>query len=277
MSIERIHQEWKAKPRLWHQVLLIGVFYALYTLVRNVHGSILSINQAEKHAADIVSLEQTLHVFHEKQMQDWFLPHRNIIKFFDVWYGTVHFIMTIGVLLWLYHMRTDRYRKWRNVIIGTTLFALVGYLVYPLAPPRLLPGHYGFVDTLDTVGGLWNFNSSAVAKASNQYAAMPSLHTGWSLWCAFALWPTLKHWWSKLLIAIYPCITITAIIVTANHYWADVAGGVLTLVLGFAMATAFDRRRRSSFYRRLEEASRLAHHDESDGAVRLDPPAVGAS
>jgi hypothetical protein len=76
---------------------------------------------------------------------------------------------------------------------------------------------------------------------------MPSLHFGWSLWCLCALYPHLKHRWSKVLICVYPVATLFAIMVTANHYWLDAAGGALTLgvgyVLGSASARAIEARR----------------------------------
>lgn len=262
--VEKIRAEWKAKPRLWHEFVLVGVFYAVYTLARNVHGKQLSVTAADNNAQQVVSAERWLHIFNEEAIQKWLLQHEWAIKFFNIWYGTAHFILTIGILLWLYHVKTERYRKWRNVLFATTIFALIGYIVYPLTPPRLLPPSYGFVDTLDTIGGLWNFESGAVAKSSNQYAAMPSLHTAWALWCSLSLFGILKHWWARVLIVIYPCITITAIVVTANHYWMDVFGGMLVLALGYGLAELIHRRRQSAFYLRIEEATRHAKRDESD-------------
>jgi membrane-associated phospholipid phosphatase len=107
-------------------------------------------------------------------------------------------------------------------------------------PPRLLPA-YGFVDTLKELGGLWSFDSGAVAKVSNQYAAMPSLHFAWSSWCAFVLYPALRRPWAKALMAAYPFVTLFAIVVTANHYWLDAAGGAVTLAAGFVLGRALTR------------------------------------
>lgn len=253
LTVERLTNEWKGKPQWWREFVYVVAFYAIYTLVRNIHGSVLSVQQATQHAIDVVNAEQTLGIFHERQIQNFFLPHTWIIKLFDDYYGSAHFIITVGVLLWLYHVQTERYRKWRNVIFGTTFFALVGYFVYPLAPPRLLPAHYGFVDTLNTVGGLWNFKSHAVEKLSNQYAAMPSLHCAWAIWCALAILPVLRHAWSKVLITLYPAATILAVIATANHYWFDVFGGVLAFALGYALAETIDKRRRTMFHRKIRE------------------------
>ena len=78
-------------------------------------------------------------------------------------------------------------------------------------------------------------------KLSNQYAAMPSLHFAWSTWSVFVLWPMMRRWWSKALVAIYPVATLFAIVVTANHYVLDAAGGVVVFGVGYALGSAITR------------------------------------
>lgn len=230
-------------PKLWKEVALILGLYAIYSFARNLHGANISIRVAERHAIDVVNAERAIHMFNERSIQEFFLQWPTLIKFFNIWYGSAHFIVTIGVLLWLFTHNTQRYRKWRNVIVFTTVFALFGYVFYPLAPPRLLPPIYGFEDTLKTIGGLWSFESGSVAKVSNQYAAMPSLHVGWALWCAFAVMPVLRHSLSRAAISIYPSITIVTIVATANHYWLDVVGGTFVFMLGYIAAFYIERLR----------------------------------
>ena len=113
----------------------------------------------------------------------------------------------------------ERYPLWRNTLAFTTGFALIGFATFPLMPPRLLPVSYGFVDTLDKFGALWSFDSGAMHKISNQYAAMPSLHCAWAMWCLLVMWPQLKSVWARALLVLYPIATVYCIIVTANHYW----------------------------------------------------------
>ncbi len=228
------------------EIALIAAFYALYTLVRNIHGSNISITVANRNAIEIVNAERALGMFHERQLQEFVMQWQPLIKFFNIWYGSAHFVVTIGVLYWLFRSQEQRYRKWRNVLMFTTLFALVGYVIYPLTPPRLLHESYGFIDTLKTIGGLWNFEDGAVAKASNQHAAMPSLHVAWSLWCALSIIPILQHTWSRALISIYPAITIITIVATANHYWLDVAGGAAVLLAGYGTAVGIETWKRRS-------------------------------
>ena len=136
----------------------------------------------------------------------------------------------IGVLALLFFRYPGRYRLWRNTLALATGLALIGFSFFPVLPPRLLPPGYHFVDTLRVVGGLWSFSSGPVNDVSNQYAAMPSLHTTWSAWCALAVLPArsgrcgARSWWSSI-----PLATIFCIIVTANHYFADVVAGLLLL------------------------------------------------
>ncbi len=102
------------------------------------------------------------------------------------------------------------------------------------APPA--PAGYHFVDTLKTVGGLWNFSSGPVNDVSNQYAAMPSLHTAWSTWCALVVISLVRPWWAKALALLYPIFTIFCIVVTANHYFSDAIVGVLLVVVSYYLA-----------------------------------------
>ena len=126
-------------------------------------------------------------------MQKAFLGASWFIKVMNVYYGTLHFIITGGLLMWVYLRRHEHYRQYRNLLGMTTALALIGYFAFPLAPPRMYPCHDCFVDTLDTIGGLWSYHSSAAKAIANPFAAMPSLHFGWALWCGTLLWSFARH------------------------------------------------------------------------------------
>ena len=108
-------------------------------------------------------------------------------------------------------------------------------------PPRLLPASYGYVDTLAEYPTFWSFNSGAVSKISNQYAAMPSVHVCWATWCAVVLVPRLRTTWGRTLAICYPIFTVMVIVLTANHYVLDAVGGVAVLTVGYAIARALTR------------------------------------
>ena len=229
------------QPRLrwWREILTIFVFYELYSLARNTQGSgSTSPTHAFRNARVVIKLEQSLGLYHEESIQKLFLMARPLVKALNVYYGTAHFVVTAGVLMWLFVRHPSRYTRWRWSLACTTLLGLVGFVAFPLMPPRLISPEFGmgsYQDTLHTIGGLWNFEDSAVAKLSNQYAAMPSLHFAWSLWVCLALWPLLRSSWGKALAVGHPVITLVAIIATANHYWIDAAAGALTLLGGWLL------------------------------------------
>jgi len=223
--------------RWWREVLYVLSFYGIYTLVRNRGLDVDSRTQAYHNALRVIRAERFLHSFHEAWLQHLFYPSaRWFIEFWDIFYGSAHFIVTVVAIVWLFRRDSARYPLWRNTLAFTTALALIGFAFFPLMPPRLLPAHFHFVDTLQVVGGLWSFDSGTMQKISNQYAAMPSLHFGWSTWCACVLFPMAKRRWVQALVAVYPLMTLFAIVVTANHFWLDAAGGAAALLVGYLLA-----------------------------------------
>jgi hypothetical protein len=213
----------------------------VYTAIRNSGAATDNAAIAFRHAKQIIRAEEWLHSFHEEAIQQAFLGWRGFIEFWNVFYGTAHFIVTIGALILLFVKMPERYPRWRNTLAAATGLALFGFWLYPLMPPRLLPVSYGFVDTLKDIGGLWSFDSGTMAKISNQYAAMPSLHCGWSIWSACVLWPMARNRPLRVLVVIYPVLTLFCIVVTANHYWLDAAGGVAVLAAGYGVSGLMQR------------------------------------
>ena len=255
----------------WKEALIVATFYVVYSWTRNLFGSNKIAadgipEQAFTNAERLIRLEQWLGLYHEQTIQGWFLPYHWFIQFWNVYYGTFHFAVTIGVFIVLYLKRADVFPQWRNTLAAMTALAIIGFAFFPLMPPRLLDvtcpipgseplrygggciesslrpdGGFGFVDTLREYGGPWSFDSDAVASISNQYAAMPSLHIGWSTWCAIAVWPLLKRRRSKVAVLGYPVATLFCIVVTGNHYWLDGLGGLAAFALGGAIGVGLHR------------------------------------
>jgi hypothetical protein len=221
--------------RWWREALYILAFYGVYTVVRNKGINDEGRVQAFHNARRVIRVERLTGLWRELGVQRAFLDWRAFIQFWNVFYGTAHFVVTIVALVYLYRRMPERYPLWRNTLASTTALALIGFAFFPLMPPRLLPAHYGFVDTLKAVGGLWSFDSGAMAKVSNQYAAMPSLHFGWSSWCALVLAPALRRPWARAVMWAYPFVTLFAIVVTANHYVLDAVGGAAALGCGYLL------------------------------------------
>lgn len=237
------------KPRWWHEVFLSVVFYVVYSVVRNQFGSALGPSmrrQAYENALDIIALERSLRLYFEQQVQQFFLDLEWFIIFWNVFYGSFHFLVTIFVMVWLFLRVPQRYVFMRSTLAITTTTALIGFAVYPLMPPRLLsncvskygdcsPGH-NYVDTLVEYGALWSFESGTMEAISNQYAAMPSLHIAWALWATISLVPVLQKRSTRLIMLAYPLLTLFSIVVTANHFWIDAVGGIAIVALGFILA-----------------------------------------
>ena len=235
----------------WREIAYVVGFYGIYTLVRNQFGSAsVGTEHAYTNAVRVIDLEKAMGLFHEATIQSWFLGMPWLLRIVNIFYGSFHFIVTAAVLVWLAARFPRDYPTWRNTILIGTGLALIGFSLFPLMPPRLLCDcPYGagpsavadalphFVDTLVVHGGLWSFSDSTMQAVSNQYAAMPSLHFGWALWCALVLVPRVRHRWSRALAAGYPVFTLFTIIITGNHYWLDAVGGALVIGLGWIIGS----------------------------------------
>jgi membrane-associated phospholipid phosphatase len=120
------------------------------------------------------------------------------------------------------------------------LLSLLGFWLYPVLPPRLLPAHFGFFDAA-RYGGIGPIGKAEAGPIANAFAAMPSLHIGWSSWCAFAAVPVIRRRWVKALLVAYPFCTMFAVVVTANHYVLDGVGGLANLGLAYLLARLVTR------------------------------------
>ena len=240
--------------RWWVEILLTLGFYIIYSAIRNQFGSSLGDRvkgSAFDNAIVVIDVEKAMGLYFEEWVQAQFIGWDWFLVFWNIFYGSFHFIVTIVAMIFLFAYYPRRYALWRSGLCATTAVALIGFAFFPLMPPRLLgnctsqygacqPGHE-YVDTLVDPGGLWSFDSGTMETISNQYAAMPSLHIAWALWSAMALYPVLRSRWSRLSIALYPVLTLFAIVVTANHYWIDALGGMLALGIGLALARPLAR------------------------------------
>ena len=225
----------------WAEIIFIGIYYFVYSAIRNANGN--DEAAARRNARSIIDLQGFFGLNHEHTLQQWALHFKPLIIACNYFYGSLHFIVTIGVLIFLFRKFSNDYPLARNTLAIATGLALIGFTFFPLMPPRLLtgPGFQHFVDTVDKYPAFWSFKRGAVAKISNQFAAMPSVHCAWALWCAIALVPRLRRRWAKILAALYPLGTVTAIVLTGNHYFIDAVGGFTVLGVGYLLARAFTR------------------------------------
>ncbi len=211
---------------------LLGLFYSIYTLVRNTVPS--ERQEALRDARAIFGAENRLHLDPEHAMNSWTAAHPVVANIADYYYAIFHFAVVIAVLSWLYWRRREVARRWAAAWYVMNLVGLLGFWLYPTAPPRLLPGA-GFVDTVVRFHTWGSWGDSGVASASNQFAAFPSLHEGWALWAAIAIAANARRRWVRIAAFGYPVATALVVLATANHFLIDVAAGVATCAIGFAV------------------------------------------
>ncbi|MFI6372224.1 phosphatase PAP2 family protein [Streptomyces sp. NPDC050546] len=225
------------RPNLLLELLLLRAAYAAYSQVRlaATGGSISAGRaEAEEHAWQILGLERALHIDIEHWANHAVARTGWLRDFSDFYYESFHFVVPLAVLAVLYWRRPADYRWARSAIGFATLLALAGFWLYPLAPPRLMPT-LGFVDTVHGVQDFSQPDYGTLTDITNQYAAMPSLHFGWSLWCGVVIAMLASRWWIKVLGLVHPLLTGSAIVVTANHWVLDAVGGAVVVGAGFGL------------------------------------------
>ncbi|MGW4228904.1 bifunctional glycosyltransferase 87/phosphatase PAP2 family protein [Streptomyces sp. NPDC004980] len=251
------------RPNLLLELLLIRVVYSAYAQVRLA--ATAGRATAEEHGRQIHSIEQWLHIDIEHRINHAVVGITWLRDFFDYYYSTFHFIVPLAILGVLYVRRPPDYRWARSSIGFATVLALVGFWLYPLAPPRLMPG-LGFIDTVHGVQDLSSPDFGALTAMTNQYAAMPSLHFGWSLWCGVVIVLLAPKTWMKVLGLLHPLFTVSAIVATGNHWVLDAVGGALVVALGFGLTHVLSGPRK--LLPRTDEVTRPASGrtaDEGDG------------
>jgi PAP2 superfamily len=213
----------KGWPDALRQVGLFVLADLCYETVRGVAEGQKAV--AFANGREIIDFERATGTLFEPGFQSLLIGERWLIDFANFMYMNSHFVLTTGFLVWLYIRRNDSFYFVRNMFMVAMALALVGYALYPTAPPRMFE-QFGFVDTITDFSQV-NHDSALVKVFVNPYAAVPSMH------CAFALMISVpgvllsRHLWSKAFWCLYPLLVFWVVVVTANHYWVDAAIGAL--------------------------------------------------
>jgi hypothetical protein len=210
--------------------LFAGAYYA-YRIVRGIVDGEVTI--AFAHARDLVGLERGMHLFFEPQLQNWALKSSFVVHVANWMYVNSHFTVTTTFLVWLYLARNHAYYYVRNMFLIAMGLALVGYVLFPAAPPRMLP-EWGFTDTVANMVG--QSGSDTASLLYNPYAAVPSMHVAFALLIAIPAIMVVRTRVLKVLWSFYPLLVTFVVMVTANHFWIDAALGVLVAGVSAAMA-----------------------------------------
>ena len=210
-------------------------FYSRYTRIRGRSRG--TAFESLRNARRLIDWERTLNVYHEHTFQQLVLRSDQTVIALNYFYGTAHFLVTPGIAVFLAWLYPASYRVWRNMLAWTTGMALIGYYVFPLMPPRLVPG-LGFTDTMVTHPNAWKLTPIPIWNVGNPYAAMPSLHVAWSLWVCFALLAHVQRPVVRSIAAAYPVLTVIALVGTGNHFVLDAVGGALVFAVSYKLAPA---------------------------------------
>jgi hypothetical protein len=207
------------------------VLYPIFTWARLL--VTVSAAPAFRNAEQIVGWEQRLGIYRELAIQRWSLASPWFIGFWNVWYGSIHFFAPIVTFVVLYRFDPKRYVRWRNAYFWMLVPVVIGFLFYPLTPPRLLPTSFGFIDTRLLYFGV---GKPAAEELRFAFSAMPSMHIAYATWVVFAVWPLVRPRWAKMLVASYPFLVTFGIVVTGNHYFLDAVGGLVAFTIGYTLA-----------------------------------------
>ena len=213
------------------QILPIGLLLWGLDDVARFRAGAASVGR--QHAAVVNSVSTTLGGASAHIMNDWTVAH-GAAALASAWYYILFQGAITGVagavLLW---RRVPTFGLHRNALVAITLLGLVAFWLYPVAPPRMLPGYHDVIAIAVPA-----FTGQVETNGAAQFASLPSLHVAWALWAAIALCAVVRRPLLRVVVWLYPLATVTDVLATANHYLLDVITAPGLLLLGYAVALA---------------------------------------
>lgn len=237
----------RAMPNGYRDFLLqLGIWFGFllaYQLARGVADQ--DRGTAFDNGRLLIDLERDLGALVEVRLQEAVLSAGDwLVQVLNWTYWNSQFTVVGVALLWVYFRRHDAFLRLRNVLLLANTLALVGFVLMPTAPPRLFP-ELGFVDTLAASAAL-NHGSGLVQLASNQFAAMPSIHSADALLLGVVMAGLVRTRLARALWLLWPAWVWLAVMATANHFWLDVAAGLALAALASSLLVWAEAARRRS-------------------------------
>jgi hypothetical protein len=236
------------------EVLLVGLAFVLYFAVRSA--VIGRSETAYFNALDIIDLQRRLGFFWEDNMNAWVSERLFWAQAANIVYFWLLFPLMIVFALWLYYFRRNKYTVMRDTFLASGAIGLIIFWAYPVAPPRELPGLAASFDS-DAPAYVWGFvdtvklylryahDSQSTGAFVNPYAAMPCLHVGWNLLLGIGIiWAFWRERWIWVAVPVGVALPVTqalSVPATANHFFLDIAAGVVVSLLGFPVAFGLQR------------------------------------
>jgi hypothetical protein len=208
------------------QVLLFAAAYYLYRLVRGWVDDPSGASLAFENARRLIDIERTLGFFAEPSIQAWAAAKPAILDGASWMYINAQTSVTVGALVYLYLFHNASFYFVRNMFMVAMGIALLGYVVFPTAPPRFFP-EWGFFDAVSDFVGVTS-DSVAVNALFNPYAAVPSMHIAFALMIAVPIARLAHRRVTRVVWALYPLLVLFVIVATGNHFFADAFLGALT-------------------------------------------------
>lgn len=234
MSVAPLSRTASSPHRGSIEVATLIALYAIYEVVRGQGHATVAVARAHTHW--VVDLERSLHVFGERAVQHAVDTVPAVPTLLGVAYIVLHFVGTTGFLVWVYRSHRERFPLVRNTIIGATGIALVLYVLFPVAPPRL--AQLGFADTVSHDAKV-NLSSSLLSNLYNPFAAVPSLHFGYALLVGVTVVALARRRVVRIAGAVYPGVMLLVIVATGNHFFFDAAAGALAIGAAYVIASRF--------------------------------------
>jgi len=216
---------------LLRQCALFGFAYLVYRLIE---GMVNNPSVAFTHARELISLERSLHVFVEPSIQSWATSSHGLVVVAAYLYINAQTTILIALLLYLYVAHNRSYYFVRNMLFVGMAIGLIGYGVFPTAPPRFFP-EWGFIDTIQQVTGV-SGNSTISNLFFNPYAAMPSMHVACAVMLGWTYATLVRIRIAKLFWALWPLFITFMTVITGNHFVIDAAVGLGVAGVSFVAA-----------------------------------------
>lgn len=215
--------------------MFLGAYLA-YSMSRYL--SVGDLTTATDHARWVVGVQKSIGVNVEASVQSA-LHGTAAIWILNNLYLAAQLVVVPGTLVWLYRRNRSVYVRLRNTVLATWLIAMPIYALFPVAPPRL--AGIGLIDTITQGGGV-RLDSAFTTAFYNPLAAVPSLHAGFALAVSVALAAAARRRWTKLLALSWAPAIALAVVATGNHFFFDIAAGLVVTVAGYLAGNAVDRR-----------------------------------
>jgi hypothetical protein len=228
------------RPSLLVEGLIVVWLVWLYDMLTNLAPT--RAHLAVANAWAIWHAERAVDLDPELALNRWLAHHFTLGQIASYYYDNAHFVVTFGLLAFLWWRVPRAYRPLRSALALVNLLAFAVFWLYPLAPPRMLTS-VGFYDVVAHSNTFGQWHTGSLAASADQFAAMPSLHLAWALWCSLALWrvtPRRAPWRAlvRALAVLYPCLTTLDIFATGNHFFFDALAGAATIALSVALVGA---------------------------------------